>query len=239
MTHEMPWLLQADWLQARFVRRYKRFFADVQLADGEILTLHCPNTGSMMNCLVPGSPCYYSISDNPKRKLRGTLELVTSEQAGLVCVNTQRANGLVRLLLSGNKLDQLLPYDQILTEQTPPGSTSRIDFCLKGERTTWLEVKSVTLVRQPGLAEFPDTATRRGQKHLRELAQLASNGARAFVLFVVLAQQARSFSIAADLDPVYASIALEVARQGVQFAAVQVQPSAKGLRYGGHLPIQA
>lgn len=230
-------IVRPKWLEATFVRRYKRFFADVMLPDGQLLTLHCPNTGSMLHCLVEGSPCYYSLSDNPRRKLKGTLELVTSDCGGLVCVNTQRANALVKELLLQHRLDELFDYENLKAEQKPPGTSSRIDFLLCGTGQTWLEVKSVTLARQPHLAEFPDTVTTRGQKHLKELQQLVEAGSRACLLFVVLVQRAERFRIAADLDPLYAEIATQVAADGVNMAAIHIEPRPDGFFYAGRLPL--
>lgn len=224
---------------ATFIRRYKRFFADVRLPDGETLTLHCPNTGSMMNCLVPQSPCYYSISSNPKRKLPGTLELVTSTVGGLVCVNTQQANRLVDRLFALGALDSLFPSVQVFREQAPPESDSRFDFKLldNAGQVHWLEVKSVTLARERGLAEFPDSVTQRGQKHLRELQHRKLLGEGASLLFVLLLEMVEQFSVAADIDPGYASALQQAKQAGVSVHALHLQPTPQGFVERGFVQI--
>ncbi len=212
---------------AKFVRRYKRFFADLQLSDGTIETAHCPNTGSMRNCLVEGSLCYFSRSDNPKRKLKTSLEYVTCTTGRLACVNTQRANQIVKEALHLGKISELAGYQKIASEVKYGEENSRIDFKLfNGENIgteggdCFVEVKSVTLAENTA-ASFPDSVTTRGQKHIRELMAMREEGHRAVLFFCVQHQGIEKVSVAADIDPEYAGL-LELAMQrGVEVLAYQ------------------
>ena len=156
-----------------FVRRYKRFFADIIDEKGNLLTVHCPNTGSMKNCQVEGSECWYSLSDDPKRKLKGTLEIVTTSHGQLAGINTLNANRLVGNALTCKIIPEFASYDTVSTEVRYGSEKSRIDFLLHDSENhlpdCYVEVKSVTLDMGDGLAMFPDSVTARGTKHLREL----------------------------------------------------------------------
>ena len=170
---------------ARLLKRYKRFFSDVLTQKGEELTIHCPNTGSMKNCLVAESPCWFSLSTNPKRKLAGTLELVTTEYGNLAGINTHRANHLVKEAISENKIPQLTGYENLRTEVKYGKENSRIDFLLEDadRGLCYVEVKNVTLEVLDGLVMFPDAVTSRGAKHLRELMDVVNQGHRAVLFF--------------------------------------------------------
>jgi sugar fermentation stimulation protein A len=145
---------------ATFVKRYKRFFTDVIDLQGNLMTVHCPNTGSMKYCQVEGSSCWFSLSDNPKRKLPGTLEIVTTSHGNLAGVNTVRANHLVRHAIDSGIIEELASYDQVTAEVPYGEEKSRIDFLLEdsagGLRDCYVEVKNVTMDRGKGLASFPD-----------------------------------------------------------------------------------
>ena len=154
--------------RAFFLKRYKRFFADVQTESGELLTLHCANTGSMQNCLVEGSPCWYSLSDNPKRKLVGTLEIVTTAFGNLAGVNTARPNALVKGAIEADLIPDLCGYSTIRSEVRYGDEKSRIDLLLERDgESCYVEVKNVTLDCGNGCAQFPDAVTARGAQHLR------------------------------------------------------------------------
>lgn len=193
---------------AVFVKRYKRFFADVIDSEGNLITLHCPNTGSMKNCLEIKSPCWYSLSDNPKRKLRGTLEIVTTKYGQLAGINTISANRLVRCAIETQLIPEFLDYDTLRSEVTYGDEKSRIDFLLqdsKNELTDcYVEVKNVTLDMGNGLVMFPDSVTNRGAKHLRELIAMVDLGYRSVLLFCVQVSDAKEFDISQDIDPTYA-----------------------------------
>jgi len=206
---------------ATFEKRYKRFFADVRTPSGELLTLHCPNTGSMKNCLVEGSPCWYSLSDNPKRKLPGTLEIVTSSQGNLAGVNTSRPNYLVREVIEADLVPELQGYSQIRTEVRYGEEKSRIDLLLEDRSLgqCYVEVKNVTLDMGDGLATFPDAVTSRGTKHLRELMAMVAAGHRAVLFFCVQLTGVQRMVVAAEIDPGYAATLSEAVAAGVEVIA--------------------
>ena len=208
---------------ATFLRRYKRFFADLIDSEGNIITVHCPNTGSMKNCLEPNSCCWYSLSSNPKRKLKGTLEIVTTKYGALAGVNTARANNLVRTALDTKLIAELSAYD-VLKSEVPYGKEkSRIDFLLQNTSgeipDCYLEVKNVTLDEGNGMAMFPDSVTARGTKHLRELIFMAEEGFRSVLFFCVQLSDAKSFSIASNIDPVYAGTINDALDKGIEIIA--------------------
>jgi sugar fermentation stimulation protein A len=218
-------------LPGTLIKRYKRFLADVELETGETITAHCANSGSMLGLTTPGSRVYLSHSPDPKRKLAYSFELIEAH-GGLVNVNTARANGVAAEAILAGVLPRLAGY-ATLRREVAYGANSRIDILLddpvKGR--AYVEVKSVTLSRVPGLAEFPDAVTSRGAKHLAELANMVTEGHRAAMLFVVQVPGSTRFSTAADIDPTYAR-AFAVARAaGVEAIAAfaTVTPQAIGI----------
>lgn len=223
-----------------FLRRYKRFFADIQLPSGETLTVHCPNTGSMLNCLVPDTPCWYSLSDNPKRKLPGTLELVTTATGGLACVNTHRANTLVEEALLSGLVPELNGYATLKREVSYGEEGSRIDLLLSDEARgrCYVEVKSVTLGLGQGLGVFPDAVTARGLKHLRELMSVMAAGHRAVLFFCVLHEDVERVGPAAHIDPAYARGVREALDAGVEVVVWKAGLSAERLRLAAPLPFE-
>jgi sugar fermentation stimulation protein A len=210
-------------LPAIFIKRYKRFFADLLDINGNFITVHCPNTGSMENCLESDSNCWYSLSANPKRKLKGTLEIVTTKYGSLAGVNTGKANNLVGKALKDKIINELSMYD-IINREIPYGrEKSRIDFLLQNSGGNlpdcYLEVKSVTLDKGNGLAMFPDSVTARGVKHLRELIFMAEQGFRSVLFFCVQLSGAKSLGIASDIDPIYANTLRDAINKGVEVIA--------------------
>lgn len=226
---------------ALFLRRYKRFFADILLPDGNELTIHCPNTGSMLNCLVPNTPCWFSLSDNPKRKLPGTLELVTTTTGGLACVNTHRANAVVEAALRVDRVPQLTGYATLKREVRYGKEGSRIDFLLadKAHGLCYIEVKSVTLGLGQGLGVFPDAVTARGLKHLRELVAVAAAGHRAVLFFCVLHEDVHRMAPAAYIDPAYAQGLTAALAAGVEVMVWRADLSAERLSLAEPLPFEA
>ncbi|WOF74462.1 DNA/RNA nuclease SfsA [Parvibaculaceae bacterium PLY_AMNH_Bact1] len=191
-------------ISATLLKRYKRFLADVRFDDGTQATAHCANPGSMMGLAEPGSTVWLSKSDNPKRKLAWSLELVDDERS-LVGVHTGKANALVEAAVTNGDIQELSGYET-LRREVKYGENSRIDLLLEdpARPTTYVEVKSVTLSRTKGLAEFPDSKTTRGAKHMAELAEMAKQGHRAVVFFLVQRSDCSRMQPAADIDPKYA-----------------------------------
>lgn len=199
------------------LRRYKRFLADIQLPNGEQITIHCPNTGAMTGCATAGDRVWFSTSDNPKRKYAHTWELTETQAGDFICVNTQRANPLVQEALQNQWISELADYHEILPEQKYGTENSRIDFLLKNDRlpNCFVEVKSTTLLTQNGIGMFPDAKTERGQKHLRELTQVTQQGERAAICFAVLHTGIAHFEVAKQIDPKYAELYANARENGV------------------------
>lgn len=225
-------LFPAPLVPATFVRRYKRFFADVVLTDGTELTAHCPNPGAMLGLNTPGLPAWLSVSDNPKRKLSHTLELVEAD-GGLVGINTLLPNRLVAESLEAGTIPELAGYASVRRE-VKYGKASRVDFLLEdpARGRCWLEVKNVHLMRTPGLAEFPDCVAARSTRHLEELADQVTAGDRAVALFVVQRTDCEAFSACADLDPAFARGLEAAAAAGVEVMAwaCEVHPGEVTIR---------
>lgn len=215
-------------LHGTLLRRYKRFLADVELADGTVLTAHCPNTGRMTTCAEPGWRVALSDSQNPKRKHRYTWELVHNGVCW-ICVNTGRANEIAFEAISTGMIPEFAGYAEVLREQ--PFGTSRFDLLLKtGNDLCYVEVKSVTLVADDGCHAFPDTVTERGRKHLNELAEVVKAGHRAAMLFVVPRSDGTAFRAAREIDPQYAEALEEARAAGVGIHVWRAGVSPEGLR---------
>lgn len=210
-----------ELIPGRLIKRYKRFLADVELEGGETVTAHCPNTGSMRNCCDPGSRVWLLDSDNPKRKLRYTWELVEVEEHYLACINTNRANQLVKEAILDCRIEELSGYDELLTERPYGSEKSRIDLLLKkdGSADCYVEVKNLTLLTEDGAGIFPDAVTERGQKHLRELIGMVEEGNRAVLLFNVAHTGISSIAPAWDIDFRYSSTLQQAMELGVEVLA--------------------
>jgi sugar fermentation stimulation protein A len=208
--------LPAPFYSGRLLRRYQRFFADVELDDGRIVTAHTPNTGSMHQCAVPGHRVLISAAANPLRKLPWTLELI-EVNGSWVDTHTLRTNRVVEEGLRAGAIPELAGYD--VNAEVVYGD-SRIDFLLKREgESVFVEVKNVTLCSDSGVASFPDAVTERGQKHLRELARAKSEGYRAVIFFLVQRCEATTFTPADAIDPRYGQLLREVTATGVEVLA--------------------
>lgn len=218
------------------VIRYKRFLADVILADGTEITAHCANPGGMTGLNMPGLPVWLSKSDDPKRKLAYSLELVELP-TGLVGINTAHPNRIVAAALKAGKITELAQYSTIRPE-VRYGEKSRIDFLLTGEGLPdcYLEIKNVHLVRQAGLAEFPDAVTARGARHLNELAAMRDKGFRAVMLYLVQRMDCSSFALAADIDPAYAAAFEAATTRGVEALCYGTDISTTGITLAAPLP---
>lgn len=204
---------QTPLAPARLIRRYKRFLADCRLEDGREVTAHCANPGSMLGLAEPGTKIWLEPNDDPKKKLKWGWRLVDHENGHFTGVDTSVPNRALKAALEAGEVPELAAYCTIRPE-VKYGRNSRIDFLLQqdGLPDAWVEVKSVTLSRQPGLAEFPDSVTARGAKHLGELAEMAQSGHRAVMFYLVQRTDCATFTIARDLDPAY-GVAFDKARQ--------------------------
>lgn len=208
--------IEPPFVRATLLKRYKRFLADIRFEDGTETTAHCANPGSMMGLAEPGSTVWLSKSDNPKRKLAWSWELVEVGGAR-VGINTARPNALVAEAIGGGHIPELASYET-LRREVKYGRNSRIDLLLESpdRPSAYVEIKSVTLSRAPGLAEFPDAKTARGAKHMAELAEMAKNGHRAVVFFLVQRTDCNRFAPAADIDPAYAESLAAAISAGVE-----------------------
>lgn len=223
----------APLIPATLVKRYKRFLADVMLPSGETVTAHCANPGSMIGLAAPGARVWLSRSTNPGRKLTHSWELIEVDLGGgaeLVGINTSNPNALAAEALAAGAIPELTGYASIRRE-VKYGANSRVDFLLEapGRPACYVEIKNVHLMRQPGLAEFPDAVTKRGAKHLVELAAMKAAGARAMMLFLVQIGSAQRFALARDIDPAYGK-AFDAARAaGVEAIARRCRLSHDGI----------
>lgn len=219
-----------DLQPARLVKRYKRFLADVVTPQGEELTIHCANTGAMTGCATPGDMVWYSTSASLTRKYPHSWELTETQQGDWICVNTLRANGLVREALNAGQIAELSGYDTLLPEVKYGAENSRIDFLLQASdrRNCYIEVKSVTLLQQ-GKGYFPDAVTVRGQKHLRELSQIAQSGQRAVLFFAVLHSGIEDVAPARHIDARYAELLSQARQNGVEVLCNKAQLSPEGM----------
>lgn len=204
-----------------FLGRRKRFFADVRLADGQEMAVHCPNSGSMRTVALPDRPAWISDSQNPKRKLSHTLEIIEVAEGERALVNTHRPNHLMAAAIQQGLIPSLSGYPTLQTERRYGSRNSRIDLWLGGgERPeAFVEVKNVTLSYEPGASLFPDGVTSRGAKHLEELIDVAASGARAVLLFCVSRETMRSVAPADGLDPHYGQLLRRAAASGVELLA--------------------
>ncbi|MEJ2154643.1 MAG: DNA/RNA nuclease SfsA [Desulfobacteraceae bacterium] len=221
--------------RGRLIKRYKRFLADVTLDSGEIVTAHCSNSGRMTGCNQPGRPVYLSFHDNPKRKLKYTWELIEMPTS-MVGVNTLVPNRLVAKAVGGGLVPELAGYETVASE-VRVNKSSRLDLKLSGNGLpdAYVEIKNCTLVEE-GCARFPDAPTLRGQKHLKELARLKADGARAVIFFLVQRTDAERFRPADDIDPAYGRLLREVAKKGVEPIAYDVEISTQAIRLRRILP---
>ena len=225
-------------LSGRLIRRYKRFLTDIETRDGEQITIHCPNTGSMRNCAEPGSRVWFSDSNNPKRKYRFTWELVETRAGVTACINTAQANRLVETAIVTGIIPDLQGYSQ-LKREVRYGENSRIDILLSDDTKPpcYIEVKSVTLEEAQGDGYFPDAVSVRAKKHLYELMQVAASGARAVLFFCVQHSGIETVKPASHIDPEYGKLLTEAAESGVELMAWQSNISPDYMEIYRNLPV--
>lgn len=222
-------IFKKSLLQATMIKRYKRFFADVRL-NGQIVTAHCPNTGSLKSCWQEGLAAYVSESDNPERKLKYTLEITESPTGALVGVNTSWPNKLVKLAFEEKQIKDWLSFVDFKSEVKISAET-RLDAVLtnKNGKQRFIEIKNVTLVHDR-VAQFPDAETTRGQKHLRELMALRKQGHQAEIVFAVQRNDFDRFEAAKAIDPEYAKLLEQARLEGVIVRVLKFNVSQKEIR---------
>ncbi len=221
--------------KGRLLKRYKRFLADIELATGERITAHCANPGAMTGLAAPGSEVFLSRSDDPKRKLPYSWELCRVGR-GLVCVNTARANPLAQEALEAGTVRELVGFSSLRREVST--GESRIDFQLEFPAgLCWVEVKNVTLDRGQGTSAFPDSVTKRGAKHLRELIDLKRGGDRAVLLFCSSRGDTQRVIAARDIDPAYADALVEAHEAGVEILAYACHVTQRELLLTHRVPV--
>jgi len=217
------------------VKRYKRFMADVKLANGEVVTAHCPNSGSMRECCEPGRTVYLSFHDNPKRKLKYTWELIETPTS-MVGINTLIPNRLVAESIEAGWVSELNGYDNIAREIKTSDNT-RLDILLSSEdgNRCYVEIKNCTLVKE-GVACFPDAVTSRGLKHLVELSSLVSKGFRCVIFYVIQRVDAKIFQPADHIDPAYGRELRQALKHGVEILVYDTRIDLKTIRLNRKIP---
>lgn len=229
-------------LQGRLIQRYKRFLADITLADGTTVTATCPNTGAMLGLTAPGSTVWLSESDKATRKYRHTWEMVEADLGAgpvLVGINTGHPNALVTEAIAAGRIPQITGYSS-LRREVKYGLNSRIDILLEeqGKAPCYVEIKNVHLMREAGLAEFPDSKTERGVKHLGELAAQVEGGCRAVMIYLIQRADAQTFDVARDIDPAYAAAAKAARTAGVEMLAYRCRLSPEGIEVDAEVALR-
>ena len=219
-----------------FIKRYKRFFVDVKI-NNQIITAHCPNTGSMYGLLKKGSKVWLSKSDNPNRKLKYTLEIIEDQKAK-VGVNTHSANKIVYHALKNNLIKELQDSIEIKPE-TKFGKNTRFDFLLKNKDSkAFIEVKNVTLSRKRKVAEFPDAVTSRGLKHIKELLNASKKRFKVFIFYLVQRNDCNHFTIAKDIDVDYEKALVKAVKNNLNVLCYDCKFSSKGIKLNKKIKIK-
>ena len=228
---------QTELVPARLIKRYKRFLADCRLETGEEITAHCANPGSMLGLAEPGQKIWLEPNDDPKKKLKFGWRLVDHENGHFTGVDTGLPNKVVKFALENREIMGFDSYEAVRAE-VRYGDNSRVDFLLTGggQPDAYVEVKSVTLSRSHGLAEFPDSVTARGTKHLMELGKMAANGQRAVMLYLVQRTDCDRFGIAEDIDPDYAAAYRAALEAGVEVVVLAANISPAAITISRNLP---
>lgn len=221
-------------LRGSLIKRYKRFLADIELEDGNLITAHCPNTGAMQGLTDPGIPVWVSRSSNPSRKLAYTWQM-TEVEGTFVGMNTANPNPLVEDAIHSGVIVELQGYKS-LRREVPYGKNSRIDILLESpsESFTYVEVKNVHMKRGKNAA-FPSSITTRGAKHMQELSEMVRQGHKAYVVYVVQRNDCEGFEIANDIDPDYSQETLKALKNGVEALVYACEVSPEGIRINHRL----
>ncbi len=218
---------ESELIPGTLIKRYKRFFVDIKINNINI-TAHCPNTGSMMGLLKKGNKVWVTKNDNPKRKLKYTLQIIETASSK-VGVNTLITNNIFYDALSNNKL-KLFGKDLTIKREQKFGKNTRFDFFIENnKKKSFIEVKNVTLLRKKGIAEFPDAETLRGSKHLRELIKASNKGFNIYIVYVVQREDCDYFSIAKDIDEEYAKLLTEAVKKKLKIVCFDCKFTSKGI----------
>ena len=223
-------------ITGEFIKRYKRFFVDIKV-NNNIVTAHCPNTGSMMGLLNKGNKVWLSESNNPKRKLKYTLQII-EDQNSKVGVNTHLTNKIVLDALN-NELIRDFENLNYLKQEVNFGENTRFDFLIKKKtKKYFIEVKNVTLSRRKGVAEFPDAVTSRGQKHILELLKARKKGYEIYLLFIIQRNDCSRFELAKDLDPDYCNLLMKAVKKKLNILCYDCKFSSKGIKLNREIQIK-
>ena len=215
-------------ISGEFIKRYKRFFVDIKIGNNTI-TAHCPNTGSMMGLLKKGNKVWLSKSDNPKRKLKYTLQVI-EDQNSKIGINTHLTNKIFFEALNKRILKNF-KNTEIIKREVKFGKNTRFDFLLKEKtRKTFIEVKNVTLSRQKQIAEFPDAITLRGLKHIQELLKAHNKGFEIYLIFVIQRNDCEKFELAKDIDPKYCELLVKAVKKNLKILCYDCKFSTKGIK---------
>ena len=218
-----------------FIKRYKRFFVDIKISN-QIVTAHCPNTGSMLGLLKKGNKVWVSKSNNPNRKLKYTLEII-EEKKSKIGVNTHFTNKIVLHALQNNLIKEFKNILEIKPE-TKFGKNTRFDFLVTNKKDKiFIEVKNVTLSRKKGLAEFPDAVTTRGLKHINELLNAGKKNYKIFILYLIQREDCETFVIAKDIDPNYAIALSKAVKKNLNIVCYDCKFSSKGIKLNKKIKI--
>jgi sugar fermentation stimulation protein A len=228
-------------IRATLIKRYKRFLSDHELEDGSVVTAHCANTGAMLGLTEPGAETWLSPARNAERKLRYSWEMIRAAPGadGLVGIHTAHPNAIVAEAIAAGQVAALSSYDA-LKREVRYGKNSRIDILLEtpGAPPCYVEVKNVHLVRHSGLAEFPDSVTTRGTKHLRELTNIVRDGGRAVMFYLVQRADCQTFTLSGDIDPDYAAAFAEARQGGVEALCYDCALSLQQISLRHSLPVK-
>ena len=223
-------------ISGEFIKRYKRFFVDIKIANN-IVTAHCPNTGSMMGLLKKGNQVWLSKSDNPNRKLKYTLEII-EDQKSKVGINTHLTNSIVLEGLSNSVIKDFRNLD-LIKREVKFGVNTRFDFLVtKKNKKSFIEVKNVTLSRQKGIAEFPDAVTSRGLKHIEELLKAKKNGYEVYLFYVIQRDDCNIFKLANDIDPEYCGFLKKAVKRNLNILCYDCKFSSKGIKLNREIQIK-
>ena len=226
-------IFENEIVSGLFIKRYKRFFVDIKIKD-QIVTAHCPNTGSMYGLLNEGNKVWISKSNNPNRKLKYTLEIIEHNNSK-VGVNTQSSNKIVHHALKNNLIKEFNDILEIKPE-TKFGKKTRFDFLVLNKKNKiFLEVKNVTLSRKKELAEFPDAKTDRGLKHIKELVKASQKNYKIFILFLKQRDDCKSLTIAKDIDPNYSNALRKAVKKKLNILCYDCKFSSKGIKLNNRI----